>query len=309
MKEIYNGKVFQIGDEIIEKEITLFEVRGKVFEVSDGPKVEEKKTIQTTVLKPQLPKEPLFLDKGNIIGYQKRTPIYENVLKAIHKGLQQNVSMFDVMEKYYSTYDDTKITEIFSKYRDWMRSHTTTTLNTLNNKTKKVDPGISVYKQIKSNVLQDVINAIKENKTRAQIINIIKRYHTKVSISSLETYYADYVKYIRDNHLVADEFFPIKNGKSIHKKPKKERKHYKPKNVDCVGFSKTYQIWVRTEWYQKVKRAVNKYDLVGTVAAIAKETGLKEGHIRATLDYMRNKGKKEVYKTINDKGQVVYQPA
>jgi len=219
MKEIFSGIVFQIGDEIKKKNITLFEVQGKIFEVSEDQKVDEKKYMQTNL----------------------------------------------------SNTDDTHID-----------------------------------KQISNNELRDVINAIKNDKTRTEIINdVIKQYHTNVSYSSLETYYANYVKYIREKNLVASIFFPIPRGKANGKKNKK-RKHYRPKNVECVGFSKTYQIWIRTEWYLKVKRALNKYGFVPTVVNIANETGITEGRIRATLDYMRNKGKKEAYRATDSNGQFVY---
>jgi len=126
---------------------------------------------------------------------------------------------------------------------------------------------------IYKNVLETVIGAINQGKTRLEIIDEIGKYYPKSKHISLISYYNVYLRY-------------IKNPTPITKSFRKYKKR-KPKNALC--FDETYSTWILKEEYEGIKKALHKWDFVATSKTIVKETGLLMFRVNATLHYMKKK--------------------
>jgi len=123
---------------------------------------------------------------------------------------------------------------------------------------------------IYENVYNTVHNMLSLNKSRREIKERLKKFYPGIKAVSIDAYF------------------------TVHKnfKPKKVKRKYKkrrPKNK--VGFDKSYQVWIDKEKYEKVKKALHKWNFVATTESLVKETNLSLYEVNAILHYMRDHNK------------------
>jgi hypothetical protein len=167
-----------------------------------------------------------------------------------------------------------------------------------------LDKGKVVYKMKQTKLYENPANEVKNamNQPRSEIEALVRKYYPEYKESSLKAITKFYVNFAKGKYPSS----PVTQQlQKIYK-----RRHHKRKPVGALAFEKTYQIWVKPEFTQKVKVAVNKFgiDYKPDYITLLRETGLNRSQLLGTLKYMLE-NQMLIKKRPKDKQRsIIYQP-
>jgi len=127
---------------------------------------------------------------------------------------------------------------------------------------------------IYENVYNTVQNMLALKKSKTEIKERLKKFYPGVRAVSIDTYLTIH-----------------KNFKPNVKKEVKKRKHKKRRPKNKIGYDKSYHLWIDKEKYERVKKALHKWNFEATSESLVGEANVSLHEVNAILHYMRDHNK------------------